>query len=111
WQEIARAQVIVHLHDARTPGDRLDADMTARLPADAPVLDVLNKLDLLDPAQRARLPDDALAISAHTGEGLEALQTKLLEIAGWKSGVESPWLARERHVRALEAACEHLLAA
>ena len=29
----------------------------------------------------------------------------LLAIAGWTPGTESPWLARERHVRALEAAC------
>ena len=55
--------------------------------------------------------DAPLLISAHTGAGLDALRARLLAIAGWTPGMESPWLARERHVRALEAAREHLQAA
>src|SRR5690606_17095124 len=49
-----------------------------------------------------------LYISARTGEGLAVLRQRLLDIAGWSPGAESPWLARERHVRALEAAGQHL---
>jgi len=136
WTEIARADVILHLQDARSPGDPLDADITRRLPPAAPVLVVCNKADLLDEAGRAAFmgkasapavpagsgaapagagirPDlaAALLVSAHTGEGLDALRARLLAIAGWTPGVESPWLARERHVRALEAARSHLRAA
>ncbi|MFA5664963.1 MAG: tRNA uridine-5-carboxymethylaminomethyl(34) synthesis GTPase MnmE [Castellaniella sp.] len=126
WAEIARAQVIVHLQDARQPGDALDEAIVARLPAGTPVLNVFNKVDLLDDVARAAPgasvaarqavaggpvpggPIEALAVSARTGEGLDALRTRLLQIAGRTPGSESPWLARARHVQALEAAQGHL---
>ncbi|WP_438859808.1 tRNA uridine-5-carboxymethylaminomethyl(34) synthesis GTPase MnmE, partial [Achromobacter spanius] len=47
WQEIERADVILHLQDATQPGDELDAQITARLPPRTPVLKVFNKVDLL----------------------------------------------------------------
>ncbi|MFV0282898.1 MAG: tRNA uridine-5-carboxymethylaminomethyl(34) synthesis GTPase MnmE [Castellaniella sp.] len=129
WAEIARAQVILHLQDARHPDDPLDAQIVQRLPAGVPVLRVWNKMDLLGhgtvpadgsiPGKSERhasrevdTPDNMpLRISAQTGAGLDALRARLLAIAGWTPGTESPWLARERHVRALEAARAHLEAA
>ncbi len=114
WAEIGRAQVILHLQDARHPDDPLDVEIVRRLPAGVPVLRVWNKVDLLgrDAGSAASGADDApLLISAHTGAGLDALRARLLAIAGWTPGTESPWLARERHVHALEAAREHLQAA
>src|SRR3546814_10006949 len=51
----------------------------------------------------------SLGISAKTGAGLDSLRWKLLEIAGWNPGAESPWLARERHLRALDDARGHLI--
>ena len=123
WAEIARAQVILHLQDARHPDDPLDADIVRRLPAGVPVLRVWNKVDLLAgdgadqplsgaSARHAGGDDQApLPISAHTGAGLDTLRARLLAIAGWTPGAESPWLARERHVHALETARTHLQAA
>jgi tRNA modification GTPase len=115
WAEIARAQVIIHLQDARQPDDPLDAEIVRRLPAGVPVLRVWNKVDLpggragKGTAPQAADADDApVLISAQTGEGLDALRARLLRIAGWTPGAESPWLARERHVRALEEARDHL---
>ncbi|WP_103035481.1 tRNA uridine-5-carboxymethylaminomethyl(34) synthesis GTPase MnmE [Castellaniella caeni] len=136
WAEIARAQVILHLQDARHPDDPLDAEIVRRLPAGTPVLRVLNKVDLLEaaapaphgssmvkkagPTAAAPAPmpdpglgsglavDETLQISARTGVGLDTLRARLLRIAGWTPGAESPWLARERHVRALEDARAHL---
>lgn len=125
WAEIGRADVILHLQDARMPGDALDVEIAQRLPLHAPVLEVFNKVDLLDVAGRQALAlrgeqaapssdvseDRRLPVSAHTGEGLDALRGQLLAIAGWQPGHESPWLARERHVQALELADTHLDAA
>ena len=110
----ARAQVILHLQDARHPDDPLDAEIVRRLPAGVPVLRVWNKADLLEAGASVMASggeDAPLLISAHTGAGLDALRARLLAIAGWTPGTESPWLARERHVRALEAARGHLRAA
>lgn len=106
WQEIERADVILHLQDATQPGDELDAQITARLPARTPVLKVFNKVDLL-PEPFVASPGE-LGISAKRGAGLDALRAELLQIAGWNPGAESPWLARERHLHALQEAAEHL---
>ena len=100
WQEIERADVILHLQDATQPGDELDAQITARLPPRTPVLKVFNKVDLLSTAFTPA-PGE-LGISAKRGAGLDALRTELLNIAGWNPGAESPWLARERHLHALQ---------
>lgn len=134
WAEIEKANVIIHLQDARNPDDLLDTAITARLPARTPVLKVYNKLDLLPAVSSDQTtPDDigaaaqtaggaitALApstktaeqiflhISAKTGQGLDILRQQLLDIAGWNPGGESPWLARERHLAALNAARAHL---
>ncbi|MFA5488947.1 MAG: tRNA uridine-5-carboxymethylaminomethyl(34) synthesis GTPase MnmE [Candidimonas sp.] len=104
WAEIEKADVILHLQDARVPDDELDAAITARLPEKARVLKVYNKIDLTT----EKHVGPGLGISAKTGEGLDALRQILLDIAGWAPGRESPWLARERHLEALLAAREHI---
>jgi len=144
WAEIEKANVIIHLQDARSPDNELDSAITRRLPAGTPVLKVFNKIDLLGdaphpaasgaiaagrddgpaPAAPPRaggpaasgsspegIPVQALGISAKTGAGLDLLKQTLLDIAGWSPGSESPWLARERHLRALDDAAAHLAAA
>ncbi|QXX80584.1 tRNA uridine-5-carboxymethylaminomethyl(34) synthesis GTPase MnmE [Alcaligenes faecalis] len=113
WDEIAKANVIVHLLDARNPQDELDSAITTRLPSHVPVLRVYNKIDLLSAEQQAALPAQesgatVLPISACKDVGLDTLRRTLLDIAGWNPGSESPWLARERHLRALERAEYHL---
>jgi tRNA modification GTPase len=116
WKEIERADVILHLQDATAMGEEsLDAGIAARLPAGTPVLRVVNKIDLMagkSAPGAGNVPADArLAISARTGAGLDALRQALMDIAGWNPGAESPWLARERHLRALQQAEEHLMLA
>ncbi|WP_312433574.1 tRNA uridine-5-carboxymethylaminomethyl(34) synthesis GTPase MnmE [Achromobacter sp.] len=106
WQEIKRADVILHLQDATQPGDELDAQITARLPPRTPVLKVFNKVDLL--LEPFTAGPGELGISAKRGAGLDSLRAELLQIAGWNPGAESPWLARERHLHALQEAAEHL---
>ena len=106
WSEIEKANVIIHLQDIRSPEDPLDSDITERLPARTPVLNVFNKLDLA--TEKPTSTDSRLYISAKSGDGLNELRQRLLDIAGWKPTSESPWLARERHVNALKSAAGHL---
>jgi len=72
------------------------------LPAGAVRIRVLNKIDLagMAPARTA----GEVRLSAKTGEGLDLLRAALLEAAGWERGGEAVFLARERHLRALERA-------
>lgn len=106
WKEIERADVILHLQDATQPADELDTQIVARLPARTPLLTVFNKVDLLD--QPFVAVQGQLGISAREGAGLDGLRNQLLALAGWNPGAESPWLARERHLHALQDAAEHL---
>jgi GTP-binding protein HflX len=80
-EEVARADLVVHLVDAAQPDpDGQVAAVRAVLAevgaADVPEVLVLNKVDLLDEVSRARLARQlpgAAAISAATGEGIDGL--------------------------------------
>jgi tRNA modification GTPase len=48
WTEIEQADVILHLLDATQPQPGLDAAITSRLPARTPVLEIVNKMDLVE---------------------------------------------------------------
>jgi tRNA modification GTPase len=109
WDEIKKADVVLHLMDATQPTAHLDTKIDSARSRQSIVLQVMNKVDLLDASQA--LPEGSIGISARTGTGLDQLQKKLLEIAGWNPGQESPWLARQRHIDALEQARMHLLLA
>ena len=52
----------------------------------------------------------AISLSARANQGIELLRTELLRIAGWHPA-EDVFIARERHLRALADAQEHIAAA
>jgi tRNA modification GTPase len=47
-------------------------------------------------------------VSAKTGVGLESLKTHLKQTVGFDQNVEGSFIARRRHLRALEEALEHI---
>jgi tRNA modification GTPase len=115
WSEIERADVVLHLLDARTGMTAEDTAIAARFPPGVPVVRVLNKTDLTDVAPLVNTlsdPRDAdlceVRLSAKNAEGIDLLRAQLLRIAGWQAGAESVYLARERHLIALRAAQDHL---
>jgi tRNA modification GTPase len=102
-RELEQADVVLAIFEAGKPRDELDD-----LPAGAARIDVYNKADL---APRFAAPAGGLAVSAKTGDGLDALRHAIVRAAGWSASGESVFLARERHLRALERARGHLEAA
>jgi tRNA modification GTPase len=102
-RELEQADVVLAVFEAPKGSDALED-----LPPGATRIDVYNKTDLV-PGYLA--PADAVAVSAKTGEGLERLRKAILQAVGWSSLGESVFLARERHLRALELARSHLDAA
>ena len=111
WQAIADADAVLFLHDlsrADDPAARADdaaiADALARAHAAEP-LHVYNKRDL---APGHALPAGALALSAQTGAGLDALRDALLERAGAAHVPDGVFIARTRHVQALARTDDHL---
>ena len=115
WGEIERADVVLHLLDARSGMTADDESIAARFPSGVPVVRVLNKTDLTDAAPGVVGLNGAagaylseVRLSAKTGNGIHLLRGELLRIAGWQAGAESVYLARERHLVALRAAQDHL---
>ncbi len=127
WAEVDRADVVLHLRDARDaasaaaagvapgavagpgaqPSAGLAAALVARLRPHVPVLEVWNKIDLCAlPARRQGAR--TVWLSARTGAGIDLLRAALLETAGWHASAESTFFARARHLEALRAAREHL---
>ena len=105
WDEISKADVVLHLMDAVAPAKHLDNDIEAKRPRHSVVLPVFNKIDV---AVDFHAPKGSMAISVKQHIGLDDLKKKLLALAGWNPGHESPWMARQRHIDALKAAKMHL---
>jgi tRNA modification GTPase len=111
WDAATRADcalIIVDDASGLTPEDRA---ITARLPTDIRRIVVHNKIDLSGGVPSIeRQPDGAMhvRISALTGSGLDLLESAILEAAGWREATPSQFLARERHVAALQAAQGHV---
>jgi tRNA modification GTPase len=116
WRQIEGADAVLFLHDITRAGqasyDSADAEIAAtlhaRLPARVAVIHVWNKVDA-QPHAMAAPTQPSLQVSAKTGEGLQALRQRLLEQAGWQSGAEGLYIARERHVQALHEVQAHLV--
>ena len=117
WDEIAGADAVLFLHDLarrdamdyRAADAVIESTLAEKLPSSVPVIDVWNKVDCVPgAAQPASAGRAAVHLSAHTGEGLDALRRILLEVAGWQSAPEGVYIARARHVQALRTVQQHL---
>ena len=111
WAAIEQADMVLLLLDARQGETPADRDILRKLPAELPRIMVLNKIDLVGQAAAVERSGGAIQVrlSAKTGAGLAGLQQVLLETAGWQAGAsEGLFMARERHIQALEQASRHL---
>jgi tRNA modification GTPase len=128
--EIARADRVLYVVDARDAGtdnehdrnsghpvDEFDEKNSApwaaeleQLPAGIPVTLVFNKIDLT--GAPARLDDTAhpprVFLSARTGSGLELLRNHLKASAGYSETESGALAARRRHLDALGRARQHV---
>jgi len=73
-----------------------------------PVLTVHNKIDLGSETPHASADGLELWLSAKTGMGIDLLESRLLQLAGWQATGETTIIARARHVAALRRARKHL---
>ena len=110
WNEIKKADIILHLLDASQGPTRNDEKIAAAFPENIPVIQVWNKIDLSGhrPSVDHILGTTQVYLSTHDGRGIDLLRKELLQIAGWHQTGESTFLARERHLNAMRTAGEHL---
>ncbi|GHH59626.1 tRNA uridine-5-carboxymethylaminomethyl(34) synthesis GTPase MnmE [[Pseudomonas] boreopolis] len=108
--ELHRADLALVVIDARDPqaGRAAVADAIEGVPRR---LWIHNKRDLL--GVPATLAEDEIAVSAATGEGLDALHARLRTLAEGDAGesVDGEFTARARHVEAIARAAGHVAAA
>jgi tRNA modification GTPase len=111
-EAMLKADAALIIMDVSRGIDERDREFSNDLPSGTPRLFVFNKIDLLALSARMEQRDGNIDIylSAKTGEGLNLLHDKLLELIGWhrQAGV---FMARERHLRALQNARGNLLRA
>ncbi|MFZ1325540.1 MAG: tRNA uridine-5-carboxymethylaminomethyl(34) synthesis GTPase MnmE [Candidatus Contendobacter sp.] len=110
WAEIERADRILLVVDDRLGWTAEDAVLQERLPAKRPVTVLYNKIDLSGHPPLARQGDWATEIwlSAKTEAGLDLLRTHLQACMGYHGSSEGTFMARRRHVEALERAATAL---
>ncbi|MBU2733382.1 tRNA uridine-5-carboxymethylaminomethyl(34) synthesis GTPase MnmE [Acidithiobacillus ferridurans] len=100
------AQLILLVVDASTGWQTEDEVILRALP-DGPRRIIWNKMDLVSAVPATPTGEEAIALSAQTGAGLDALHRSLTEALGVQ-GDSCPFSARRRHVEALESCLRRL---
>jgi tRNA modification GTPase len=112
WRAIEGAGAALLISSADEPSSD-EGSIVRRLPETMPIARVENKVDLTPNAAGPVAGPGAplIRVSALTGAGIEALRRWLLDTAGWRPHGEGLFVARQRHLVALEAARQCLQAA
>ncbi|MDE2089568.1 MAG: tRNA uridine-5-carboxymethylaminomethyl(34) synthesis GTPase MnmE [Gammaproteobacteria bacterium] len=110
WDEIARADRILLVIDDHAGLGEAERTILARLPPDRPVTVVRNKIDVSGRTPGIASGEDGtqVAVSALTGTGLDLLIAHLKTCAGYQVAGEGTFMARQRHLEALDRARAHL---
>lgn len=114
WKEIEQADRVLFMVDGTTT-DAIEPaqiwpEFMARLPTELPITVVRNKADLTEETLGISEVNNhsLIRLSARTGEGVETLRDHLKQSMGFTSNTEGGFLARRRHLQALETAALHL---
>ncbi|MCM5510724.1 MULTISPECIES: tRNA uridine-5-carboxymethylaminomethyl(34) synthesis GTPase MnmE [unclassified Vibrio] len=114
WEEIEQADRVLFMVDGTTT-DATDPkeiwpDFVDRLPSNIGMTVIRNKVDQTNETLGICHVNDPtlIRLSARTGQGVESLRTHLKECMGFAGGHEGGFMARRRHLEALEKAAEHL---
>ncbi|WP_299796656.1 tRNA uridine-5-carboxymethylaminomethyl(34) synthesis GTPase MnmE [uncultured Shewanella sp.] len=115
WAEIETADQVLFMVDGTTT-DAVDPheiwpDFIDRLPKNLGVTVIRNKADITGEALEVTEEQghSVFRISAKTGLGVEELQQHLKSLMGYQSNLEGGFIARRRHLEALELATSHVM--
>ena len=119
WQEIKQAdRVLLMVDSSCTKLENVTTDLHAfwpeffqQLPENMGVTIVRNKADISG-AQTGYIEQDGkpvITLSAKSGDGLSELTEHLKTIMGYQGSIEGGFMARRRHLVALENTHQHLL--
>ncbi|HHF1113357.1 TPA: tRNA uridine-5-carboxymethylaminomethyl(34) synthesis GTPase MnmE [Haemophilus influenzae] len=114
WTEIEQSDRIILMLDSSDPESvdlsKVRSEFLAKLPSTLPVTIVRNKIDLNDEqaSESEQGGYQMISLSAHTHDGVQLLREHLKQAMGFQTGMEGGFLARRRHLDALDKAAEHL---
>lgn len=108
WQEVGRADCVLLVIDLSkdSESESLSKAIQDKLPAGVPVIQVFNKIDVRGIA--AKSEQNAVYLSAKSEEGIDLLKSAIKKVAGYHPA-EGQFLARRRHVHALDKAHDMLI--
>lgn len=114
WTEIEQADRIILMLDSSDLDsqniEKVRSEFLSKLPNNMPVTIVRNKVDLSGEAVGLKEENGTttICLSAQTHQGVDLLREHLKQAMGFQTGMEGGFLARRRHLDALEKAAEHL---
>lgn len=114
WDEIQQADRVLFMVDGTTTEatdpKEIWPDFIERLPESMGLTVIRNKVELCgEEAGICHVNNPTLIrLSARTGAGVESLREHLKECMGFAGTTEGGFMARRRHLEALERAAEHL---
>lgn len=104
WRALENAHIALLLVDAAHGIGEAEKSILARLPSFLPKIWVHNKIDLNknEPGLIHIQGETHIYLSAKSGSGVDLLRGHLLKLAGWQPSGEGVFMARARHLSALE---------
>ncbi|OOF71383.1 tRNA uridine-5-carboxymethylaminomethyl(34) synthesis GTPase MnmE [Rodentibacter caecimuris] len=114
WNEIGQADRIILMLDDSDPNsqdlEKVQSEFLTTLPTDIPITIVRNKIDLSGKAENIYNENGyvIICLSAQTQSGIDLLREHLKQSVGYQTSSEGGFLARRRHLEALEQADLHL---
>lgn len=105
WRALENANIALLLVDAAHGITETEKSILARLPQETTKIWIHNKIDVSrETAKISEIGDEThIYLSAKQGDGLSLLKEHLLKVAGWQPSGEGVFMARARHVQALES--------
>jgi len=110
WKEIEQAdRILLLVDDTHRDDDHLSIE--EKLPAHIGVTRVFNKTDLSGrKAEIIEIENETdIALSAKNGDGIDLLKSHLKKCMGYEQSNEGRFMARRRHIEALDNAEQHLI--
>ena len=112
WKEIEQCDRLLYVLDSKTEDD-IPEDISLQIPRDTGLSVVFNKTDLSGEKIRVTEKDNRtdIYLSARDGDGIELLRRHLKQCMGYERHTEGQFIARRRHITALNNASDHLSSA
>lgn len=110
WASLETAHIALLLVDAAHGITETEKSILDRLPQGIDKIWVHNKIDVTQEPAQVEEKNQAthIYLSAKTGTGMDLLKAELLKLAGYQNQIEGVFMARARHLQALNEVDAHL---